>query len=511
MRIRNVFFLFFCFLYCFFLSAYSQAAQKTELPSVDFSEIKPDCLPYKFVVTRSLSFNNESITERFFPINCTENGTDKLLMISCGYEKSFSPNYISIGGLYPQAVKFQKNYYGSTALSVSDKNFDVNNDGIKEIFLSELRPDAVYLHIIDSEGRTLHSILCAEKPYGIKGKWESVVYARAFMDINGDGTSDIIITIETDYGFKPRGIYAFDLKNNKFLWKYNTGFVPTSLLINDINGDSKREIIIGSNAPANGGGVKINGTDDSHSYLTVLDSAGKCLKSQVIGGEFTSTTVYARDLDGDGSKELMVSFTGHGIPAEADFIAVWNPVTGNFGPKISIAKTQAGNLGFTDIDRDGKDDVIIGWDDGRIELRNHNLDIIKFRKFIQFSPGRIVVADFNNDGEKEIFVSGAFRGRSVILMLSQKIELLAYVDKNLVILENCIVNQGFGKDKLLLAEGPPGVFLYNIEKQFALVHKISWGWLISGLFIGIFLAGFSYTFFAVKQSKKTARREIESV
>ena len=288
-------------------------------------------------------------------------------------------------------------------------------------------------------------------------------------------------------------------------------FVPVSFLLYDINGDSKREIIVGSNAPANGGGVKINGTDDSHSYLTVLDSTGKCLKSQVVGGEFTSTSVYKRDLDGDGRKEILVSFTGHALPAEADFIAVWNPVTGNFGPKISIAKTQAGNLGFTDIDRDGKDDVIIGWDDGRIELRNHNLDIIKFRKFIQFSPGRIVVADFNNDGEKEIFVSGAFRGRSVILMLNQKMELLAYIDTNLTINKNCIINQGFGKDKLFLAEGQPGVVMFRIEKQFAVLNKIPWIWLLSGLFIGIFLAGFSFTFFGIKQSEKTARKKIESV
>ncbi|RKY75705.1 hypothetical protein DRQ07_11470, partial [candidate division KSB1 bacterium] len=135
----------------------------------------------------------------------------------------------------------------------------------------------------------------------------------------------------------------------------------------------------------------------------------------------------------------------------------------------------------------------------------------KFRKFIQFSPGRIVVADFNNDGEKEIFVSGAFRGRSVILMLNQKMELLAYIDTNLTINKNCIINQGFGKDKLFLAEGQPGVVMFRIEKQFAVLNKIPWIWLLSGLFIGIFLAGFSFTFFGIKQSEKTARKKIESV
>ena len=512
MKTRFIFYAFVYFFFFPFLLLYAQSSGQKELPPIDLSRVNINHLPYKFVVIRAFPKLNKYVREQLSSVNLKGDGSDNLLKCSLVTEYSPTPNSIVMEGIHPQAVRFQTNFYRSGGIIVSNSYYDVNNDGEKEIFVSEIKSQSTYLHIIDSEGKILNSFLCAASSAGNK-RWDAHANVWSVMDINGDGWQDLLVSIEATYSFQPRGIYALDIHNKKFLWKYRTGFPPRTLILYDIDGDGKREILFGSASPANGGGVKVNGTDDMHTYLVVLDSLGHCLrKPQIVSGEFAALHLFAHDLNGDGRKEIVARFGSHRVPKENNFIALWNPATGSFGPRIDMAKDPSNYLSFLDADKNGKDDVLVGWNDGTIEFRNYNLETIYSRKFTQFCPLESAVADFNNDGEKEIIFSGEFRGRGAILILDRKMNLLAYLNRDLRIpTYNCIVSQGFGKDKLLLATGPAGTFVMGMEKQFAVLHRISWNWLAYGLLLGVLLSGFSFVLFVTKKSQKLINRELESV
>ena len=512
MKTRFVFSLI-CFLFFPLLFLHAQSSGQIELPPVDLSRINVNHLPYKFVTTRCFPRINKYMKEEFSSVDLNGDGSDKLLMQSLHPEDSTTPSCIEIQDIRPRAVEFQTNFYGSSGIIVSNFQCDINKDGEKEIFVSELKSNSTYLHIIDSKGKILDSFLCARASSKSKKEWDAHVDVWTVMDINGDGWQDLLISPKATYSYQPRGVYALDVHHKKFLWKYRTGFSPRTLILYDINGDGKREILLGSTSPANGGGLKVNGTDDMHTYLLVLDSLGHCLrKPQIVSKEFAVLHLFAHDLNGDGKKEILAQFRSHRVPKEKSFIAIWNPVTGNFCQRIEMAKDLPRNLSFMDADKDGKDDVLIGWSDGTIEFRNYNLEIISSRKFTQFYPLHTAITDFNNDGKKEIILSGEFRGRGVILVLNRKMNLLAYLNRNLQISSpNCTVSQGFGKDKLLLATGPAGTFVMGFERQFAVVHRISWNWLAYGLLLGILLSGFSLVLFVTKKSRQSMNRKLESV
>lgn len=132
----------------------------------------------------------------------------------------------------------------------------------------------------------------------------------ALEDLNADGHRDLVLAVNSSYSGTPRGIVAYDLRNKRILWQYLCGFSPTFLRIIDINRDGRKEIILGGWSPHNG--VSVNGTDDDHSYLILLDAAGKEMAKQVLGGYYTKVYFDISDINGDGSLEIVSSKGTHG-------------------------------------------------------------------------------------------------------------------------------------------------------------------------------------------------------
>ena len=474
----------------FFFPYSTQGTEQKKLPPIYLNKVDRSRLPYcleKIKLLPLQSCNAEDLDG---------DGTDELIIVNNQYDKSIYPNSIIVDAIETERARFQSDFDGLIRAGHS-LPIDLDEDGAREIIISELKSDTVFLHILDLNGNILFSIAGAIKPENIKRRWDCVIVPEAVMDINGDGHKEILYIVQTGLAYQPRGIYAMDIYNKKVIWDYRTGFQPQSLHLLDINGDGKREILFGSNAPDNceaefGKDFLVNGTDDKHTYLTVLDSIGNCLKSYKVGGKYSRVYLFMHDLNGDWKPEAIVNFISRGHQKEANFIALWDPQTGNLGPRIELGKDSYEILIFLDADRNGKDDLLVCWGDGTIEFRDHRLEIILSRQFPGLSPSSLISEDLNNDGEEEIIISGDFKGRCVNIIIDRKLNLLAFKDSNLKI-SIPAVNPGFGKDKLLLAspyaETRGGVLLLKMKKQDILLPAIPWQWLGFGSLGGMILVG----------------------
>ncbi len=145
-------------------------------------------------------------------------------------------------------------------------------------------------------------------------------------DLEGDGRKELVLIIGAGYEKFPRGIVAYDYNSGKILWEFYSGPPFTSYHITDLNGDGKKEIVLGSFACNNG--AEVNGMKDSESWVIVLNSDGKKLWSMKLGAYYTSLAVHAYDLNSDGKKEIIVTKEVHSTLKEPGQVWIMDGLTG---------------------------------------------------------------------------------------------------------------------------------------------------------------------------------------
>jgi len=105
----------------------------------------------------------------------------------------------------------------------------------------------------------------------------------------------------------------------------------------DVDGDGRDEIAFGADAPANG--TEANGTNDTESYVGVLDDDGSLPWMERTGGIATQSYVVLVDLDDDGRLELV-----SGAPPNQDAkpvvstVAAWDAVSGTERGTIAVPR-----------------------------------------------------------------------------------------------------------------------------------------------------------------------------
>ncbi|NDW01336.1 DUF4214 domain-containing protein [Salipiger sp. PrR002] len=205
--------------------------------------------------------------------------------------------------------------------NVSPAVFDIDNDGIDEIFVgtskaldaqgNELRPGG--LVVLEADGtvkwsKTFDAATGADSVTGKTYNSTSVTSAPTFSDLNGDGSIDLVVGVGADNagGFgtvgqpgDKGGVYAVDAVGNT-LWYFETrDYIgndgrPDGVLgaprVFDIDSDGVREVIF---------------TAWDH-YMYVLDGRTGALEYELNLHDTAGATPGVADLTGDGFYELIV-------------------------------------------------------------------------------------------------------------------------------------------------------------------------------------------------------------
>ncbi len=249
---------------------------------------------------------------------------------------------------------------------------DFNDDGIEEIYFTTRSKDhrQWYFCVLDPAipGIVLNVPLPLGEDRRRPDHWDGYYMAEGILqDADGQGNPGVVLVRRVAYDATKRGICVVNPLNGQVIWEYVGGAQPHAkpIVVTDMDGDGKREVIFSTSGPGNWGDTKINGTGDKEIYLIALSNLGEVLMQEVIGGERFQGQVVAHDLNGDGVKEL-VTATSNANNGRTNELAVWDWPTGRILKRVRSSDNFLGLVAM-DGPQPGLSYIFTGSDDGTIQ------------------------------------------------------------------------------------------------------------------------------------------------
>ena len=182
-------------------------------------------------------------------------------------------------------------------------------------------------------------------------------YAVAFADLDADGKPDMVVV---NYSTNSISVYKnMSIKGsitvNSFAAPidFNTDASPTAIAIADLDGDGKPDLVV-----TNSGSATISvfhntssaGNINSNSFATAVEFATGTNPSSVA----------ITDIDGDGKQDLVVANYGSNtVSVLQNTSSIGSIVTGSFNSKVDFATGLfPTSVAIADIDGDGKPDLV---------------------------------------------------------------------------------------------------------------------------------------------------------
>lgn len=231
-------------------------------------------------------------------------------------------------------------------------------------------------------------------------------FAR-FEDINNDGDLDLLITGNTSSPITTANLYTND-GNGNFTLQSNTGLQPMhsgQFAFGDIDNDGDNDVLMtGSNAQGN---AFTELYKNNNGAFTVVSSA--------VFEAVTSSAVAFIDYDSDNDLDLIISGNNNTFEKSASLYA--NDGTGIFTlvSNSVFDGFSTGDISVGDTDNDGDQDVLISGRNGANEVitklyLNDGSGTFTLLSNTPFSPvwlGENALADFDNDGDLDVFILGS--------------------------------------------------------------------------------------------------------
>jgi hypothetical protein len=248
----------------------------------------------------------------------------------------------------------------------------------------------------------------------------------AVADLNGDGKADLVIAndcINNDYSHCPQGIVSVLLGAGDGTFQaavsYDAGGVdPLSVVVADVNGDGKPDLILSNQCPQPNGctpdstvSVLFGNGDGTFQTAMSFDSGG-----------LLAQAVAVADVNGDGKPDLIVADQCNSTQNCA-LDGVVGVLLGNGGGTFqNVVTYDAGGIGtfwlaVADVNGDGKPDIVLAnWcgtsgcgNPGPVTVLLGNGDGT-FQTAVAYSsggyqPDSVAVADLNGDGKPDIVVA----------------------------------------------------------------------------------------------------------
>ena len=388
----------------------------------------------------------------------------------CMYPTYFQIRNIN-GGVFCQVNIHNKYIIGNC--------LDIDDDGKLEIFVSIMIKDTFFLHVYDYKGILLRKIDAisgedVRPPLG----WDGYCAVQGLIDVNRDGTKDLVTRVNTGLDRQPRGVFVYDYQTGSEMWHFLMGTSPNKLSLADINGNGNQEIVVPTSAPENGSDV--NGTNDSTSYVIALDNSGDLLWKNPLGRVFSSVEhMDIVDIDGDGVSEIVAQkISWRAEDPEQDRIYIIDARDGEEIKHRNIGKYARGQV-VGDWDRDGRDEIIVGGCGNGTELwiLNSNLDTISSYSHTPWIEPQLT-DDIDGNGTQELI---CLTGDNRLLILNEKFaELASFRYGNIGTVPKVIgvsMREESPKRIVLLADR---LYVLRLQKRFLTNYG---GWLVENKFL----------------------------
>lgn len=356
---------------------------------------------------------------------------------------------------------------------------DVNNDGLDDLFIggAKAQEGKIYVQLPDGNFKSVSS------ESFLKDRLKEDT-AAAFLDADNDGDMDLIVGSGGNESYEQKKyntrLYLNNGKGN--FTKSETGMPETYhntavIAPYDYDDDGDTDIFIGSRSVPGVYGInaghQLLENNGKGSFKDITERSAYKLKDLGM-----VTAAQWEDMDGDGKKDLVVT---------GDWMA---PVVfKNSGKQLSPLNTNLNTLKgwwnalkITDINNDGKQDIILG-------NRGNNTSY----KASEEAPAKIYVNDFDNNGTIEQIITQTINGKDVPVLLKheltaqivslkkQNLRFSEYAAKSIEdlfpedILSQSIVREVNNANSLVAINTGNNTFTFKIlppEVQFSSVHAI---------------------------------------
>jgi len=226
--------------------------------------------------------------------------------------------------------------------------------------------------------------------------------AVAVADVNGDGKPDLVAAncAAGTCSFQGQGTISVLLGNGDGTFQdavnyWSGGWLPTSVMIADVNGDGKPDILVTNE----GYGINILLGNGDGTFQPVSD----------VAGVETPLKLLVADINGDGKLDLVVLSGSIGV--------LLGNGDGTFQPIVSYEECIGclpSSLAMADVNGDGNLDLLVAyWNGASIGIRLGNGDGT-FQSETLFSvgmqPSSLAAADVNGDGHIDLVVTNLCLG-----------------------------------------------------------------------------------------------------
>ncbi len=321
--------------------------------------------------------------------------------------------------------------------------------------------------------------------------WDGRFGLKNYFQTGSKEISLFFLNIGLDAGQK--GLLALDGKVYQELWRYRMGPTVEDVCVDDLNGDQKNEIVVGTYAINNN--HQDNGTTDTLAYVFVFNQNGELLWKKVIGRGWETALVRVGDLDRDGNNEVVVVEESGGFTKEEpDSVMIFDG-DGKIEHNILVGKKFWG-VTLGDLNRDGRDEIITGNSDGVIRAFNSTLEVVAASDINSEAVKVHQAGDLNGDGSVEV-VASSVDGNHFFIMNRKLSKVADYKfsyggDSDLVL---SVVKSGNGKGILASHPNSGNYSLFGFRSRGLLGTGLTFWWfLFFGGIILVSAAGGIYFF-----------------
>lgn len=289
---------------------------------------------------------------------------------------------------------------GPYASALAVGKFDANStDDLAVLTYSAFFPNSVSILLGNRDG-TLHS----RKVFAGGGdSFYQSVQRVALGDFNGDGKVDVV---GTNYESYPLGQIQLTLGNGDGTFQppliYGTDKNPLDLVVGDLNGDGKLDVV----------------TENGPTVTVLLGNGDGTFQA---GVSYPALSVYNAalalgDLNGDGRPDVVVSDN-----QDLAFVVLLNNGDGTLQAPVKVPTAQfPGPIVIADLNGDGKNDVVVG---NNTQSSSVSVFLGKgdgtFQKRVDYPTGqypvRMVVTDLNGDGKLDVAIANYVASVSILL------------------------------------------------------------------------------------------------
>ncbi|GEM_PF-3799609 len=164
---------------------------------------------------------------------------------------------------------------------------DYTGDGYDECFVFTVKGDSLFLYTFDIANKKPllwhHFLMIVPYPHP-----HFIITDAALYDLQGNYSKELLFLVHAGLASAPRGLYVFDLQKKQIIKRFENHSSKTKLLITDLSGDGRDEIII--YGKANGNGPKDVPFTDWKNWIFFLDQNLDTLKTPLCFGGYPSTS-----------------------------------------------------------------------------------------------------------------------------------------------------------------------------------------------------------------------------